>query len=167
MINTEFVESVKALIGTPYSQCDCKDVIAKPLGIRFAGTNWLWRSIKNSSKYRYLVSRVRSLEPACNMKPGDILFKIRDNVPTGYDDKPDAYHVAVYIGNGKIVHSSPSTGVREDDYVFGAWQGWGIMKQVKYPENAPETNENAPETNLNDHEMIKAIYRKICEGGMD
>ena len=38
MLNTEFVEGVRALIGTPYAKCDCKDVIAKPLGIRFSGT---------------------------------------------------------------------------------------------------------------------------------
>lgn len=156
MLNTKFVEGVKALIGTPYSQCDCKDVIAKPLGIRFAGTNWLWRSIKNSSKYRYLVSRVQSPMPTDGLKPGDILFKIRDKVPDGYDDRPDAYHVSVYIGNGKIVHSSPSTGVREDDYVFGAWQGWGVMKQVEYRAVPPEA---APE--ISDHEMIKALYEKF------
>lgn len=162
MLNTEFVEGVKALIGTPYSQCDCKDVIARPLGIRFAGTNWLWRSIKNSSKYRYLVSRVQSPVPTDGLKPGDILFKIRDKVPGGYDDQPDAYHVSVYIGNGRIVHSSPSTGVREDDYVFGSWQGWGVMKQVEYRPKSPETAKE-----ITDHEMIKAIYHKICEGGID
>ena len=162
MLNIEFVKGVKALIGTPYAKCDCKDVIAKPLGIRFSGTNWLWRSINNSSKYRYLASRVRSPIPTDDLKPGDILFKIRDKVPDGYDDKPDAYHVSVYIGDGKIVHSSPSTGVREDDYVFGAWQGWGVMKQVEYRAKLPET-----EMELSDHEMIKAIYNKICEGGID
>ena len=162
MLNTEFIDGVKALIGTPYAQCDCKDVIARPLGIRFAGTNWLWRSIKNSSKYRYLISRVQSPVPADGLKPGDILFKIRDKVPDGYDDQPDAYHVSVYIGNGRIVHSSPSTGVREDDYIFGAWQGWGIMKQVEYQPKSPETVKE-----ITDHEMIKAIYNKICEGGID
>lgn len=156
MLNTEFVEGVKALIGTPYAKCDCKDVIAKPLGIRFAGTNWLWRSINNSSKYRYLVSRSQSPMRTDGLNPGDILFKIRDKVPDGYDDKPDAYHVSVYIGNGKIVHSSPSTGVREDDYVCGAWQGWGVMKQVEYRTESPET---APE--ISDHEMIKALYEKF------
>ena len=156
MLDTEFVEGVKALLGTPYSKCDCKDVIAKPLGIRFAGTNWLWRSAKNSSKYRYLVSRAQSPVSASYLKTGDILFKIRDKVPEGYDDQPDAYHVAVYIGNGKIVHSSPSTGVREDNYVYGVWQGWGRMKQVEYQEKPLET---APE--ISDHEMIKALYEKF------
>lgn len=160
MLNTEFIGGVQALIGTPYSQCDCKDVIARPLGIRFAGTNWLWRSINNSSKYQYLVERLQSPMLSENMKPGDILFKIRGGIPEGYNDTPDAYHVAVYIGAGKIIHSSPSTGVRGDDYIYRAWQGWGRMKQVEYLEKAPETD-------MTDHEMIKAIYHKICEGGID
>lgn len=162
MLNTEFVEGVKALIGTPYAKCDCKDVIAKPLGIRFSGTNWLWRSINNSSKYKYLVERLQIAMLSEDMKPGDILFKIRDKVPDGYDDKPDAYHVSVYIGNGEIVHSSPSTGVREDDYIFDAWQGWGRMKQVEYRAESPETA-----TEITDHEMIKALYEKFILKGED
>lgn len=164
MLNTEFVDGVKALIGTPYAKCDCKDVIAKPLGIRFSGTNWLWRSAKNSSKYRYLSARLNYSILSGDLKPGDILFKIRDKVPDGYGDQPDAYHVAVYIGGGKIVHSSPSTGVREDEYIYGAWQGWGRMKQVEY-ENSPAFI--ALDEELTDHEMIKAIYNKICMGGND
>ena len=156
MLNTEFVEGVKALIGTPYAKCDCKDVIAKPLGIRFAGTNWLWRSINNSSKYRYLIERLQTNMLSENMKAGDILFKIRGDIPDGYNDSPDAYHVAVYIGDGKIVHSSPSTGVREADYIYGAWQGWGRMKQVEYRAESPETA-----TEITDHEMIKALYEKF------
>lgn len=156
MLNTEFVEGVKALIGTPYAKCDCKDVIAKPLAIRFAGTNWLWRSINNSSKYRYLIERLQTNMLSEDMKAGDILFKIRGGIPDGYNDSPDAYHVAVYIGDGKIVHSSPSTGVREADYIYGAWQGWGQMKQVEYQAETPET-----ETKITDHEMIKALYEKF------
>ena len=160
MLNTEFIEGVQALIGTPYSQCDCKDVIARPLGIRFAGTNWLWRSINNSSKYQYLIELLLSPMLSEDMKAGDILFKIRGGIPEGYNDSPDAYHVAVYIGAGKIIHSSPSTGVREDDYIYSAWQGGGRMKQIRYAEEVAELE-------MNDHEMIKAIYHKICEGGID
>lgn len=159
MLNTDFVERVKELVGTPYAFCDCKDVIAKSLGIRFAGTNWLWRSIKNSNKYRYLIERVQSPPIYGDMSPGDILFKIREGVPNGYDDQPDAYHVGVYIGEGKVIHSSPKTGVRADEYIQGAWQGWGRMKQVEY-ETAPPII--APDEGLTLHEMISAIYQKLC-----
>lgn len=160
MLNTEFIEGVKALIGTPYSQCDCKDVIARPLGIRFSGTNWLWRSKDNFSKYRYLKERYQYKPHINELLPGDILFKIRSTIPNGYQDLPDVYHVAVYIGGGKIIHSSPSTGVREEDYIYGAWQGWGRMKQIEYSEESVQSD-------MSDHEMIKAIYNKICIGGND
>lgn len=159
MLNTVFVEHVKDLVGQPYAFCDCKDVIAKALDIRFSGTNWLWRSIKNSSKYRYLTERVQLPRLTGELIPGDILFKIRDGVPPNYNDSPDAYHVSVYIGDGFIIHSSPKTGVRVDEYIPGEWQGWGRMKQVEY-ENAPEII--IPEEGLTDHDMIKAIYNKIC-----
>lgn len=161
MLNTLFVEGVKELVGTPYEFCDCKDVICKPLGIRMSGTNWLWRSIKNSSKYRYLCERVRHAPLSGDLKPGDILFKIRDGVPNGYTDSPDAYHVGVYIGDGCVIHSSPKTGVRVDEYVVGSWQGWGRMKQIEYEEipfSDPE------QTELSDHEMITEIYNKLIGG---
>lgn len=161
MLNTEFVERVRELVGTPYEFCDCKDVIAKPLGIRFAGTNWLWRSVKNSSKYRYLAERVQTSRRVGELIPGDILFKIRDGIPSGYDDQPDAYHVSVYIGDGCIIHSSPKTGVRVDEYIYGAWQGWGRMKQVEY-EEIPFSD--LEQTELTDHEMITAIYNKLIGG---
>ena len=160
MLSTEFVERVKDLVGQPYEFCDCKDVICKALGIKMSGTNWLWRSIKNSSKYRYLVERVQTPPLTGDIRLGDILFKIRDGVPSGYADSPDAYHVSVYIGDGCIIHSNPKTGVRVDEYIYGAWQGWGRMKQVEY-ESAPEII--APDEGLTDHEMIKAIYDKICK----
>ncbi len=159
MTNTEFVRHVKDLVGQPYSSCDCKDVISKPLGIRFSGTNWLWRSIKNSSKYRYLVERVQYPVLTADLVPGDILFKIRDGEPAGYDDPPDAYHVGVYIGEGCIIHSSPKIGVRVDEYIYGAWQGWGRMKQVEYKSTPTPPHDEG----LTDHEMIKAIYEKICK----
>ena len=160
MLNTDFVERVKELVGMPYAFCDCKDVIAKALGIRFSGTNWLWRSNKNSSKYRYLTERVQTPLLMGDLVPGDILFKIRDGVPPNYDDSPDAYHVGVYMGDGCVIHSSPKTGVRVDKYIYGDWQGFGRMKHVEY-ESAPEII--APDEGLTDHEMIKAIYDRICK----
>lgn len=163
MLNTEFVDRVKELVGTPYEFCDCKDVIAKSLGIRFSGTNWLWRSVKNSSKYRYLTERVQTPRQIGDLSPGDILFKIHDGIPSGYNDQPDVYHVGVYIGGGCVIHSSPKTGVRVDEYIYGAWHGWGRMKQVEY-EEIPFSD--LDQTELTDHEMITAIYNKLI-GGYD
>lgn len=164
MLNTNFIANARLLIGNSYSECDCKDVICHALGIRMAGTNWLWRSINNSSKYRYLASRWRKIPLESELLPGDILFKIRDEIPVGYTDYPDAYHVGIYCGNGIVIHSSPSTGVREDAYVVGRWHGFGRMKQVDYGDQHDNASRdpNSTPTEMTDHDMIKAIYHKIC-----
>lgn len=156
MTNTLFVERVQALVGKPYSECDCKDVIAKALGIKFAGTNWLWRSVNNSPKYRYLSERFICEPYISELIPGDILFKIRSGVPKGYEKGPDAHHVSVYVGNGKIIHSSVRLGVHVDDYKQGEWQAYGRMKQVEYIDD-----ETKFDPDLSDHEMIKALYEKF------
>ena len=164
MLNTDFVSRVLALCGLSYAECDCKDVICQALDIRMSGTNWLWRSINNSSKYRYLSARAWSPILQGDLKPGDVLFKMRAAIPDGYTDAPDAYHVGVYVGNGMVVHSSPNTGVRSAEYIYGAWQGWGQLKQVEYqpePATAPASDE------LTDHEMISAIYNFLIGGKTD
>lgn len=164
MLNTNFIANVRLLIGKSYAECDCKDVICQALGIRMAGTNWLWRSINNSSKYRYLVYRGREIPHESYLLPGDILFKIRDKIPSGYDDYPDAYHVGVYCGDGVVIHSSPTTGVREESYVHGRWHAFGRMKQVDYGDQHDNASrdQNAGQTEITDHDMIKAIYQKLC-----
>ena len=164
MLNTDFVSRVLALCGLTYEECDCKDVICKALDIRMAGTNWLWRSVNNSSKYRYLSARAWSPILQGDLKPGDVLFKMRAAIPDGYTDAPDAYHVGVYVGNGMVVHSSPNTGVRSAAYIYGAWQGWGQLKQVVYNDGHDNASHdpNNTKTEMTDHDMIKAIYNKIC-----
>ena len=156
MTNIVFVERVRTLIGKPYSECDCKDVIAKALGIRFSGTNWLWRSVNNSAKYKYLKERYSYEPPISELILGDILFKIRSGVPSGYNDEPDAYHVSVYVGGGTIIHSSPKTGVRIDEYRPREWNAYGRMKQVEYTDE-----DKKYDPNLTDHEMIKALYERV------
>ena len=56
------IAAARALIGTPYSTLDCIGLIVRiirtcPGGdptYRCQGTNWLWRSVSNSPKYRDL-----------------------------------------------------------------------------------------------------------------
>ena len=57
MTSYEFISNAEMLIGQPYTKVDCIGVIRKSLNIACQGTNWLWRSINNSSKYRYLTER--------------------------------------------------------------------------------------------------------------
>lgn len=126
-----FLSNVRNLIGFPYAKVDCIGVVAKALNIRCAGTNWLFRSVNNSSKYRYLTELHKTSE---SVPPaGAVLFKVRDKIPAGYSDKPDAYHCGVLDVDGYVIHSSPSTGVRKDyNSHYSQWSYYGLMKQVDY-----------------------------------
>ena len=170
----EFAHRAEDLIGLSYQQCDCIGVVRKALGVRIQGTNWLWRSVNNSAKYRYLVER-QSFSPDTNnpnIEDGLVVFRIKwDEIPSGYTDKPNAHHVGVLIfKNGKwsVIQSNSKTGVCLSDYHPVQWDGYGKMKFVQYMTNRPEVDEpaeeNRPEVELTDHEMIKAIYYKIIEG---
>lgn len=146
MDNLEFVNNARELIGLSYSNCDCIGVVRNAANIRCSGTNWLWRSYTMSAKYKYLSERTIG-HVHLPVFPGTLVFKIDfDDVPAGYSDKPDCYHVGIVGSNGKtVIHSSPKTGVREEELRPDEWDGWGLLKQVDYkagpdiqaPEPAP------------------------------
>lgn len=175
----EFANRAKSLIGLTYNQCDCIGVIRKSLGIRIQGTNWLWRSIENSNKYRYLTNRKSVPPEGSRLQDGLVLFRIKwDVVPEGYKDKPDAHHVGVLIyenGLWSVIQSNPKTGVCLSDYHDAQWDGYGTMKNVLYNPfldpvyhgtiNADPPLPAEPHADLNDHEMIKAIYYKLIGAG--
>lgn len=158
--NDEFVDRVKKLIGKRYAECDCIGVIRQALGLSMSGTNWLWRSINNSAKYRYLSWRVHDTPRQEELLPGDLVFMVDwSTIPNGYETKPDCHHVGVYIGDGLVIHSSSKTGVRTDSLTKTAWNAWGRMALVNYATFIPDPKQAiAP---LTDHEMLLAIYDKI------
>lgn len=148
MDNLEFVKNARELIGLSYSNCDCIAVIRQAANIRCSGTNWLWRSYNMSAKYKYLTERHVG-HISLPTLPGTLVFKIDfDEVPDGYSDKPNCYHVGIVGTNGKtVIHSSPKMGVREEDLRVDEWDGWGRLKQVDYKfgqEVQPQTQDNAP-----------------------
>lgn len=168
MSGREFAQRAKELIGLSYEQCDCIGVVRKALGLRIQGTNWLWRSVENSTKYRYLTNR-KSVPPESDeLQDGLVLFRIKwDEIPEGYKDKPNAHHVGVLIyenGLWSVIQSNPKTGVCLSDYHDVQWDGYGEMKYVQYKEvqstfdPVPTVPEVKP---LSDHEMLLAIYEKI------
>lgn len=168
MSGREFAQRAKELIGLSYEQCDCIGVVRKALGLRIQGTNWLWRSVENSTKYRYLTNR-KSVPPDNDkLQDGLVLFRIKwDVIPEGYKDKPDAHHVGVLIyenGLWSVIQSNPKTGVCLSDYHAAQWDGYGMMKYVQYKEIKPvEKPEQEKPTMrpLSDHDMLVAIYEKI------
>ena len=177
MLNIDFINNVKALIGRPYSECDCAAVIRKSLNIAFSGTNWLFRSINNSSKYRYLKER-HACGDGSTPPPGSIVFKTDETkTPKGYETGPDAYHCGVVDEDGYVIHSSPKTGVRKDmTSRWTDWDYWGLMKQVEYSnENVSDWSSDGGDSSadsdsihdycktLTDRDILEAIYRAVVK----
>ena len=156
LTNKQFCENALSLIGQPYSLIDCIGVVRRSAGIACQGTNWLWRSYKNASKYKFLKNRKTGIVSSADYIDGLLVFKINENqVPEGYDDKPNCYHVGVLYDH-QVIQSNPSTGVCISPFRPEDWQGYGWLKQVDYTVKANNKME------LSDHEMILKIYNKIC-----
>ena len=171
MENKQFCSNVLALIGQPYSMTDCIGVVRKAAGIRCQGTNWLWRSYLSRGKYQYLIQRWEHPPRRGEFKNGLLVFRIKwDQIPKGYGDRPNCYHVGVIV-DGDVIQSNESTGVNRKPYNISEWDGCGWLKFIDFPisENAirPEENEISyndvytQPTELSDHEMIKAIYNHL------
>lgn len=171
MTNIKFIEAVKALIGMPYEQVACDAVIRRALNINFKGVNWLFRSVNNSSKYRYITER-HACGDGTTPPPGAVTFKIDESkTPNGYERGPDAYHCGVVDVDGYVIHSSPKVGVRKDmTSRWTEWDYWGLMKQVEYNVNVSDEvgDESFDEFNdycetLTDRELLEAIYRAVVK----
>lgn len=177
MNNINFLNECKNLYGTPYDDCVCDAVIRRSLKINFKGVNWLFRSIKNSSKYRYLSER-HACGDGTTPPPGAVVFKIDETkTPKGYETGPDAYHCGVVDEDGYVIHSSPKMGVRKDmTSRWTEWDYWGLMKQVEYSHEdvsvgsgdggnsdvATDEVFDYCET-LTDRELLEAIYRAVVK----
>ena len=175
MNNLLFIKNVKSLIGLSYSDCVCDAVIRRALNISFKGTNWLFRSINNSSKYRYLTER-HACGDGTTPPPGAVVFKTDETrTPKGYETGPDAYHCGVVDEDGFVIHSSPKTGVRKDmTSRWTEWDYWGLMKQVEYDnenvdiggvegENYDVSSDDVYDycQTLTDRELLESIYRAV------
>lgn len=172
-----FLDKVHELIGISYHCCDCAAVIRKSLNIAFSGTNWLFRSINNSPKYRYIKER-HACGDGSTPPPGAVVFKIDESkTPEGYSTGPDAYHCGVVDEDGYVIHSSPKTGVRKDmTSRWTDWDYWGLMKQVEYSnENVSDGSSDRGDSastsdsisnyceSLTDREILEAIYRAVVK----
>lgn len=133
MNQKSFLNNCRNMIGLDYDVCVCDAVIRRALNINFKGTNWLFRSINNSSKYRYLTER-HACGDGTTPPPGAVVFKIDETkTPKGYETGPDVYHCGVVDEDGYIIHSSPKTGVRKDlTSRWTEWNYWGLLKHVEY-----------------------------------
>ena len=123
------IDAARALIGTPYSELDCINLIKKVIrmapggvpGYTTAGTNTLWDSIHSSAKYQDLTWRQEGITGAC---AGMLAFKKKGN---------DVHHVGIVTEQGTVIHSSSTQngrGVVETP--LSVSEGWNLLAKHRH-----------------------------------
>ena len=141
MIETsEAIRTARELIGTPYSELDCINLIKKvirtaPGGDKdytTAGTNALWNSDSKSGKYRDLTWKQEGISGA---KPGMLAFM---GVGTG-----DVNHTGLVTERGTVIHSSKSRGcvVETELTEKRGWNGLGKHRMIAVQDDNAEGGE--------------------------
>lgn len=166
MVKTgEAIRTARGLIGTPYSELDCINLIKKvirtaPGGDRnytTAGTNDLWNSDSKSGKYRDLTWKQAGISGA---KPGMLAFM---GVGTG-----DVSHTGLVTECGTVVHSSKSRGgvVETELTEKNGWNGLGVhrMIEVDYSEGGKTEVSEAGKIFGNATVCVTSGYLNIREG---
>lgn len=130
MIRTQdAIETARALIGTPYSELDCINLIKRvirtaPGGVPWyttAGTNALWASANASAKYRDLIWRQEGIAGA---RAGMLALKKHGG---------DVHHVGLVTERGTVIHSSS---VRGQVVETALDESWHLLAQHRYIEVA-------------------------------
>lgn len=166
MIKTsEAIRTARALIGTPYSELDCINLIKKvirtaPGGDKkytTAGTNDLWNSFDSVSKYRHLIWRQAGISGA---KPGMLAFM---GVGTG-----DVSHTGLVTERGTVIHSSKSRGGVVETALTekNGWNGLGAHRMigVDYSEGGKTEVSEAEKIFGNATVSVTSGYLNIREG---
>ena len=123
------ISAARALIGTPYSELDCINLIKavirrSPGGVPWyttAGTNALWASANASAKYRDLTWRQDGIAGA---RAGMLAFKKHGG---------DVHHVGLVTGEGTVIHSSSAAGRVVETALD---ESWHLLAQHRYIEVA-------------------------------
>lgn len=141
MIETsEAIRTARALIGTPYSDLDCINLIKKVIrtapggdkNYTTAGTNNLWNSDSKSAKYRDLTWKQEGISSA---KAGMLAFM---GVGTG-----DVSHTGLVTERGTVIHSSKSRGcvVETELTEKRGWNGLGKHRMIAVQDDNAEGGE--------------------------
>ena len=137
------IREARKLIGTPYAQIDCINLIKKVIRISAggvdnyttAGTNTLWRSYDSSPKYRDITWRGSGVHGA---KAGMLAFKASGS---------DWHHVGIVTGEGTVIHSSSTQGGRGvvETPLLGSdgWTHLAVHKYIEPEDDAAEGQETA------------------------
>ena len=162
------ISAARALIGTPYSELDCINLIKRvirtaPGGVPWyttAGTNALWVSANASAKYRDLTWRQEGIQGA---RAGMLAFKRHGG---------DVHHVGLATERGTVIHSSSVYGKVVETPLDESWQLLAVHRYIEAA-SAAETEEamsilykavvNTARDPLNVRDSPEASGRKIGE----
>lgn len=140
------IRVARSLIGTPYSELDCINLIKAVIrdapggvkGYTTAGTNTLWRSYDMSAKYKDLTWRQTGLAGA---QAGMIAFKA---------DGEDFHHAGIVTGVGTVIHSSSTQGGRGVvETPLTEREGWthlAVHRYIKTSESGERPQEGTMES---------------------
>ena len=121
------IQMARSLIGTPYSELDCINLIKRVIrtvpggvpGYTTAGTNTLWRSATASAKYRDLTWTQEGIQGA---RAGMLASKRSgDNV----------HHVGRVTERGTVIHSSSAKGKVVETALDGGWKLLAIHRYIE------------------------------------
>lgn len=134
------IRTARSLLGTPYSELDCINLIKKvirtsPGGVpnyTTAGTNTLWDSANVSAKYRDLTWRQEGITGA---KAGMLSFK---------RSGADVHHVGLVTGDGTAIHSSSAKGCVVETALDSSWKLLGIHRYIEVQELPKAAAPTAP-----------------------
>lgn len=147
---SDAIRVARSLIGTPYAELDCINLIKKVIrtapggvpGYTTAGTNALWKSYDMSAKYKDLTWRQDGLAGA---QAGMIAFKA---------DGADYHHAGIVTDVGTVIHSSSTQGGRGVvETPLTAREGWTHLAVHRYIEAADAEEKEEP---MSDTVLFKA-----------
>ena len=120
------IRVARSLIGTPYAELDCINLIKKVIrtapggvtGYTTAGTNTLWNSRNASAKYRDLTW---TQEVITGARAGMLAFKRSGE---------NVHHVGLVTGDGTVIHSSSAAGKVVETALDGSWNGLAMHRYI-------------------------------------
>lgn len=151
MIKTDdAIRVARSLIGTPYSEMDCINLIKKVIrtapggvpGYTTAGTNSLWDSYEAAAKYKDLTWRQTSIKGA---RAGMIAFKLYGLNDVG--------HAGIVTRDGTVIHASSEYG-KTVETKLSEKDGWDLLAVHRYIEAASAAEKE--EEPMSDTVLFKA-----------
>ena len=161
--SADFVKQAESAkyTGISYDALDCQAFVEKVLsdagekGHNWRGSNHMWREALSEKREGITVDEV---------PPGAWLFTLKHDggeKKRGYnDDEGNAKHVGIYLGEGKVRHST-SAGthdVQYDKISSSRWTAWGLCKYIDYGSTSADKQAAL--------DALKVIQQYILGGGI-